>query len=162
MLGPVLHGLPPLWLSPTYLLLCLLPSPTRALASILRVLYPRSHDHSALALLCSLWPPVLPPAKHRPLSLGIFPLPHSQIAFPKDSGSSPIRRPFPRCVTSRYPPVTSSPCRYYRIAAFGHHSYSMRANDVLYDCLPLYHSAGMWAPRGVYGISQRPSQLPSL
>jgi hypothetical protein len=33
--------------------------------------------------------------------------------------------------------------RYYRIAAFGHHSYSMREADVLYDCLPLYHSAGM-------------------
>ncbi|EHB05370.1 Long-chain fatty acid transport protein 1 [Heterocephalus glaber] len=32
--------------------------------------------------------------------------------------------------------------RYYRIAAFGHHSYSMRQADVLYDCLPLYHSAG--------------------
>ncbi|KAF6097119.1 solute carrier family 27 member 1 [Phyllostomus discolor] len=27
--------------------------------------------------------------------------------------------------------------RYYRIAAFGHHAYSMRAADVLYDCLPL-------------------------
>ncbi|MXQ93449.1 hypothetical protein E5288_WYG021175 [Bos mutus] len=32
--------------------------------------------------------------------------------------------------------------RYYRIAAFGHYSYSMQAADVLYDCLPLYHSAG--------------------
>ncbi|KAK1342522.1 hypothetical protein QTO34_015287 [Cnephaeus nilssonii] len=32
--------------------------------------------------------------------------------------------------------------RYYRIAAFGHHAYSMRPSDVLYDCLPLYHSAG--------------------
>lgn len=52
--------------------------------------------------------------------------------------------------------------RYYRIAAFGHHSYSMRAADVLYDCLPLYHSAGMWALRGVDGIPQRPSPLPSL
>lgn len=83
MLGPALHGLPPLWLSPTYLLLCLLPSPTRALASILRVLYPRSHDHSALALLCSLWPPVLPPAKHRPLSLGIFPCATLSDSLPK-------------------------------------------------------------------------------
>ncbi|KAG8517292.1 Long-chain fatty acid transport protein 1 [Galemys pyrenaicus] len=32
--------------------------------------------------------------------------------------------------------------RYYRIAAFGHHAYCMQAADVLYDCLPLYHSAG--------------------
>lgn len=39
--------------------------------------------------------------------------------------------------------------RYYRIAAFGHHSYSMRANDVLYDCLPLYHSAG-----NIMGVGQ--------
>lgn len=44
-----------------------------------------------------------------------------------------------------------SPCfshRYYRIAAFGHHSYSMRPADVLYDCLPLYHSAGTHVPPG--------------
>lgn len=42
-------------------------------------------------------------------------------------------------------PSPCTPCthRYYRIAAFGHHAYSMRVADVLYDCLPLYHSAGM-------------------
>ncbi|XP_057565730.1 long-chain fatty acid transport protein 1 isoform X3 [Hippopotamus amphibius kiboko] len=39
--------------------------------------------------------------------------------------------------------------RYYRMAAFGHHSYSMRAADVLYDCLPLYHSAG-----NIIGVGQ--------
>lgn len=39
--------------------------------------------------------------------------------------------------------------RYYRIAAFGHHSYSMREADVLYDCLPLYHSAG-----NIMGVGQ--------
>lgn len=39
------------------------------------------------------------------------------------------------------PSVLLTP-RYYRIAAFGHHAYSMREADVLYDCLPLYHSAG--------------------
>ncbi|KAM5239200.1 long-chain fatty acid transport protein 1 [Ctenodactylus gundi] len=39
--------------------------------------------------------------------------------------------------------------RYYRMAAFGHHSYSMRAADVLYDCLPLYHSAG-----NILGVGQ--------
>ncbi|XP_065731091.1 long-chain fatty acid transport protein 1 [Phocoena phocoena] len=39
--------------------------------------------------------------------------------------------------------------RYYRIAAFTHHSYSMQAADVLYDCLPLYHSAG-----NIIGVGQ--------
>lgn len=39
--------------------------------------------------------------------------------------------------------------RYYRIAAFGHHAYSMRESDVLYDCLPLYHSAG-----NIMGVGQ--------
>ncbi|XP_006107652.3 long-chain fatty acid transport protein 1, partial [Myotis lucifugus] len=39
--------------------------------------------------------------------------------------------------------------RYYRIAAFGHHAYSMRPSDVLYDCLPLYHSAG-----NIMGVGQ--------
>ncbi|XP_016013268.1 long-chain fatty acid transport protein 1 [Rousettus aegyptiacus] len=39
--------------------------------------------------------------------------------------------------------------RYYRIAAFGHHAYSMQAADVLYDCLPLYHTAG-----NIMGVGQ--------
>ncbi|XP_039099220.1 long-chain fatty acid transport protein 1 [Hyaena hyaena] len=39
--------------------------------------------------------------------------------------------------------------RYYRIAAFGHHAYSMRVADVLYDCLPLYHTAG-----NIMGVGQ--------
>ncbi|XP_063084131.1 long-chain fatty acid transport protein 1 isoform X5 [Cavia porcellus] len=39
--------------------------------------------------------------------------------------------------------------RYYRIAAFGHHSYSMCQADVLYDSLPLYHSAG-----NILGVGQ--------
>ncbi|KAM9856956.1 long-chain fatty acid transport protein 1-like [Aulostomus maculatus] len=32
--------------------------------------------------------------------------------------------------------------RYYRIAAFGFHSFGLRHNDTIYNCLPLYHSAG--------------------
>ncbi|XP_037546092.1 long-chain fatty acid transport protein 1 [Nematolebias whitei] len=32
--------------------------------------------------------------------------------------------------------------RYFRIAAFGYHSFGLCPNDVLYNCLPLYHSAG--------------------
>ncbi|XP_005632779.1 long-chain fatty acid transport protein 1 isoform X1 [Canis lupus familiaris] len=39
--------------------------------------------------------------------------------------------------------------RYYRIAAFGHHAYSMQVADVLYDCLPLYHTAG-----NIMGVGQ--------
>ncbi|KAF0875117.1 S27A1 protein, partial [Crocuta crocuta] len=44
--------------------------------------------------------------------------------------------------------------RYYRIAAFGHHAYSMRVADVLYDCLPLYHTAGTGGGPG-RGAGQR-------
>ncbi|KAM6939895.1 long-chain fatty acid transport protein 1-like isoform 2-T2 [Xenentodon cancila] len=32
--------------------------------------------------------------------------------------------------------------RYFRIAAFGFHSFGLRRDDVIYNCLPLYHSAG--------------------
>lgn len=32
--------------------------------------------------------------------------------------------------------------RYYRIAAFGFHSFGLRQDDIIYNCLPLYHSAG--------------------
>ncbi|XP_051995835.1 long-chain fatty acid transport protein 1a [Xyrauchen texanus] len=39
--------------------------------------------------------------------------------------------------------------RYYRIAAFGYYSFRMRPNDIIYDCLPLYHSAG-----NIMGVGQ--------
>lgn len=32
--------------------------------------------------------------------------------------------------------------RYYRIAAFGFHSFGLCRDDIIYNCLPLYHSAG--------------------
>uniref|UniRef100_A0A8C6LU25 Long-chain-fatty-acid--CoA ligase n=1 Tax=Nothobranchius furzeri TaxID=105023 RepID=A0A8C6LU25_NOTFU len=32
--------------------------------------------------------------------------------------------------------------RYFRIAAFGFHSFDLCRDDILYNCLPLYHSAG--------------------
>ncbi|XP_061736514.1 long-chain fatty acid transport protein 1-like isoform X2 [Nerophis ophidion] len=32
--------------------------------------------------------------------------------------------------------------RYFRIAAFGYHAFGLRGDDIIYDCLPLYHSAG--------------------
>ncbi|NXA43278.1 S27A1 protein, partial [Eudromia elegans] len=39
--------------------------------------------------------------------------------------------------------------RYYRIAAFGYYAYRMHPDDVLYNCLPLYHSAG-----NIMGVGQ--------
>ncbi|CAL8287831.1 unnamed protein product [Boreogadus saida] len=39
--------------------------------------------------------------------------------------------------------------RYYRIAAFGFHSFGLRGDDVIYNCLPLYHSAG-----SIMGVGQ--------
>uniref|UniRef100_A0A674NW09 Very long-chain fatty acid transport protein n=1 Tax=Takifugu rubripes TaxID=31033 RepID=A0A674NW09_TAKRU len=39
--------------------------------------------------------------------------------------------------------------RYYRIAAFGYFAFGMRPNDIIYDCLPLYHSAG-----NIMGVGQ--------
>uniref|UniRef100_A0A8C3JDW9 Very long-chain fatty acid transport protein n=1 Tax=Calidris pygmaea TaxID=425635 RepID=A0A8C3JDW9_9CHAR len=39
--------------------------------------------------------------------------------------------------------------RYYRIAAFGYYAYKMCPEDVLYNCLPLYHSAG-----NIMGVGQ--------
>ena len=32
--------------------------------------------------------------------------------------------------------------RYYRMAALVYYGFKMTSDDVLYDCLPLYHSAG--------------------
>uniref|UniRef100_A0A8D3CDF8 Long-chain-fatty-acid--CoA ligase n=1 Tax=Scophthalmus maximus TaxID=52904 RepID=A0A8D3CDF8_SCOMX len=32
--------------------------------------------------------------------------------------------------------------RYFRIAAFGFYSFGLRHDDIIYNCLPLYHSAG--------------------
>ncbi|OCT65387.1 long-chain fatty acid transport protein 4 [Xenopus laevis] len=39
--------------------------------------------------------------------------------------------------------------RYFRMAALVHYGFSMRSDDVVYDCLPLYHSAG-----NIVGIGQ--------
>ncbi|KAK0131324.1 Long-chain fatty acid transport protein 1 [Merluccius polli] len=39
--------------------------------------------------------------------------------------------------------------RYYRIAAFGFHSFGLRGDDIVYNCLPLYHSAG-----SIMGVGQ--------
>ncbi|XP_066065131.1 long-chain fatty acid transport protein 1 [Chamaea fasciata] len=39
--------------------------------------------------------------------------------------------------------------RYYRIAAFGYFAFRMRPDDVIYTCLPLYHSAG-----NIMGVGQ--------
>ncbi|XP_055519847.1 long-chain fatty acid transport protein 1-like [Leucoraja erinacea] len=39
--------------------------------------------------------------------------------------------------------------RYYRMAAFAYYGFQMRPDDVIYDCLPLYHSAG-----NIVGVGQ--------
>ncbi|KAM9346327.1 long-chain fatty acid transport protein 1a [Symphorus nematophorus] len=39
--------------------------------------------------------------------------------------------------------------RYYRIAAFGYFAFRMCPDDIIYDCLPLYHSAG-----NIMGVGQ--------
>uniref|UniRef100_G1S723 Arachidonate--CoA ligase n=1 Tax=Nomascus leucogenys TaxID=61853 RepID=G1S723_NOMLE len=39
--------------------------------------------------------------------------------------------------------------RYYRMAALVYYGFRMRPNDIVYDCLPLYHSAG-----NIVGIGQ--------
>lgn len=39
--------------------------------------------------------------------------------------------------------------RYFRIAAFGYYAFRMRTDDIIYDCLPLYHSAG-----NIMGVGQ--------
>uniref|UniRef100_A0A8B9GW47 Very long-chain fatty acid transport protein n=1 Tax=Astyanax mexicanus TaxID=7994 RepID=A0A8B9GW47_ASTMX len=39
--------------------------------------------------------------------------------------------------------------RYFRIAAFGYFSFRMQSDDIIYDCLPLYHSAG-----NIMGVGQ--------
>ncbi|KAF7654930.1 hypothetical protein LDENG_00063290 [Lucifuga dentata] len=39
--------------------------------------------------------------------------------------------------------------RYFRIAAFGFHSFHLQHDDIIYNCLPLYHSAG-----NIMGVGQ--------
>ncbi|KAM9326894.1 long-chain fatty acid transport protein 4 [Gastrophryne carolinensis] len=39
--------------------------------------------------------------------------------------------------------------RYFRMAALVHYGFGMRSDDVIYDCLPLYHSAG-----NIVGVGQ--------
>lgn len=36
--------------------------------------------------------------------------------------------------------------RYYRMAALVYYGFRMRPDDIVYDCLPLYHSAGNTGP----------------
>lgn len=36
--------------------------------------------------------------------------------------------------------------RYYRMAALVYYGFRMRPDDIVYDCLPLYHSAGSLGP----------------
>uniref|UniRef100_A0AAY5K9S4 long-chain-fatty-acid--CoA ligase n=1 Tax=Esox lucius TaxID=8010 RepID=A0AAY5K9S4_ESOLU len=47
------------------------------------------------------------------------------------------------------PPSPGAWCRYYRMAALVYYGFGMTSDDVLYDCLPLYHSAG-----NIVGVGQ--------
>lgn len=48
---------------------------------------------------------------------------------------------------------STSSYSYYRIAAFGYYAFRMRTEDIIYDCLPLYHSAGVKKNPSVYFIN---------
>uniref|UniRef100_A0A4W5MJW8 Arachidonate--CoA ligase n=1 Tax=Hucho hucho TaxID=62062 RepID=A0A4W5MJW8_9TELE len=54
--------------------------------------------------------------------------------------------PSPSLLTFSLPPVFD---RYYRMAALVYYGFGMTSDDVLYDCLPLYHSAG-----NIVGVGQ--------
>lgn len=109
------------------------------------------------------------------IAVGPFPLlgsvpqlsPHLRNCLLQCSPAAPTKLgswscPSPRTFACAVPWVgrldrqAAAPCsRYYRIAAFGHHSYSMCQADVLYDSLPLYHSAGTWGLWGAgYGCGR--------
>lgn len=91
---------------------------------------------SVISFLCCVF---LTRRPLRPLRAGLAP--PGSLLCPQYPARCPP--PLPRFSRGRGPqPLHSLPHRYYRIAAFGHYSYSMQAADVLYDCLPLYHSAG--------------------
>ena len=93
---------------------------------------------SIISFLCCMFFTLQP---LRPVRAGLA-LPGSLLCPQYPARSSPPPQ-LPRFSRGRGPqPLHSLSRRYYRIAAFGHYSYSMQAADVLYDCLPLYHSAG--------------------
>ena len=71
----------------------------------------------------------------------------------------------PRGLSSSFPGPTehSVPSRYYRMAALVYYGFRMRPDDVVYDCLPLYHSAGSTGPfrsvSGTPGLRSPPDPL---
>uniref|UniRef100_A0A8C4QFA0 long-chain-fatty-acid--CoA ligase n=1 Tax=Eptatretus burgeri TaxID=7764 RepID=A0A8C4QFA0_EPTBU len=64
---------------------------------------------------------------------------------PRDRGFSGL------CVLFSLMQCNCTPCmcRYYRIATTVHFGFRLRADDVVYDCLPLYHTAG-----NIVGVGQ--------
>lgn len=50
------------------------------------------------------------------------------------------------CLPSCLRSALSVPPRYYRMAALVYYGFRMRPDDIVYDCLPLYHSAGDMGP----------------
>uniref|UniRef100_A0A8C7Q4I7 Very long-chain fatty acid transport protein n=1 Tax=Oncorhynchus mykiss TaxID=8022 RepID=A0A8C7Q4I7_ONCMY len=100
-------------------------------------------------LLHSSLPFILPPPSHSPPPVLLFtlsslhpppqpPTPTDRLFYIYTSGTTGL----PKAAI-----VVHS--RYYRIAAFGYHAFRMRQDDIIYDCLPLYHSAG-----NIMGVGQ--------
>lgn len=52
--------------------------------------------------------------------------------------------------------------RYYRMAALVYYGFCMRPNDIVYNCLPLYHSAGNPGPTSSASSAPRASGTPPL
>lgn len=48
-----------------------------------------------------------------------------------------------------------SPLRYFRMSSLVFYGFRMRSDDVMYDCLPLYHAAGnvCRAEPGILGLT---------
>lgn len=70
---------------------------------------------------------------------------HSRYVFLKNHYQKKKKSPFFKVNTFNvYLGISVFFDSYYRIAAFGYFAFRMRSDDIVYDCLPLYHSAGMW------------------
>ena len=59
-------------------------------------------------------------------------------------------------------PFALCPPRYYRMAALVYYGFRMRPDDVLYDCLPLYHTAGILGRPAPLPAPPEPQGTPSL
>ena len=67
---------------------------------------------------------------------------------------APLLLPFQRPTE----PSTLCLSRYYRMAALVYYGFRMRPDDIIYDCLPLYHSAGSLGPPPRCPATPEPSE----